>query len=67
MIAWMSVSFQETIVEFETIEGMDLQVAGLMELQRESTSVGVNTFLVKKKFYLYCYYESVYSIFRNAP
>jgi hypothetical protein len=37
------------VVDSRTATSTDLQVAGLVELQRESTGVGVNTFLVKRE------------------
>lgn len=43
------VSFQERIVNSQITVGTDLQVASLAELQIESTSVGVNTLLIKRE------------------
>jgi hypothetical protein len=40
------------VVDFEIAIGSDLQIAGLVELQRESTGVGENIFLVKRECYL---------------
>jgi hypothetical protein len=37
------------VVDFEIAIGSDLQIAGLVELQRECTGVGENTFLVKRE------------------
>jgi hypothetical protein len=38
-----------TVVDSRTTTSTDLQVAGLVELQRELTGVDVNTFLVKRE------------------
>jgi hypothetical protein len=46
MITWVTISLQVIAVDFETATGTHLQVAGLVDLKRESTSVGVTTFLV---------------------
>jgi hypothetical protein len=49
VIAWVTGSLQMTVVDSGTTIGTDLQVADLVELQRESTGVDVNTFLVKRE------------------
>jgi hypothetical protein len=46
---WVIVPFQKTMVDSKTATGSDLQMVGLVELQREKTSVGENTFLVKRE------------------
>jgi hypothetical protein len=46
---WVTIPLQEPVVHSETSIGSYLQTASLGELQREQTSVRVNTFLVKRE------------------
>jgi hypothetical protein len=48
VIAWVTGSLSETMVDCMTTIGIYLQVASLVELQKELTSVGVNSFLLKE-------------------
>jgi hypothetical protein len=49
VIAWLTTLLQMTVVDSGTTTSTYLQIAGLVELQRESTGVNVNTFLVKRE------------------
>ena len=40
MIAWVILSFQEIVVDSRIVAGRNLQVLGLVELQRETIVVG---------------------------
>lgn len=67
MMASMIVTFQDTMVDFETTTGKNLQIEGLVEFHRELRGVVVNNFLLKMDCYLSGYLESVYTMFRGAP
>jgi hypothetical protein len=41
--------FQELVVDFVIVVGSYLNMENLVELQREKTSVGENTFLINRK------------------
>ena len=43
------VHFQAPNISSKTVAGIDLQRAGLGELQREHIGVGENTFLIKRE------------------
>jgi hypothetical protein len=43
----VSIPLQETGVDYVIAAGTNLQVASLVELQRELSGVGENTFLIK--------------------
>jgi len=49
VIVWVTISLMVTMVDSKTAVGTDLSVEGLVELQRESIGVNLNTFLVKRE------------------
>ena len=46
---WVTFPFQGPVIDSETTADSNLQMAGLVEMQREKTSVGESTFLVKRE------------------
>jgi hypothetical protein len=49
---WAIVPFEGLVIDSKTTVGSDLQMVGLVEIQREKTGIGENTFLVKRECYL---------------
>ena len=49
VIAWWTVLLQMTMVDYGIVATIDLLTINLVEMQRESTRVGVNTSLVKRE------------------